>query len=127
LRIGYFGASTGGGAALVAAARLGQGISAVVFRGGRPDLAEALLPPAARRQRRGRARMPGRMYHWPGPGDCRPGGLLPGVPPAARRPGGDGPPRPGLGPTPARGRSQGGCRGTVRLPGHGAHTTRPQV
>jgi putative phosphoribosyl transferase len=44
LRIGYFGASTGGGAALVAAARLGQGIGAVVSRGGRPDLAGALLP-----------------------------------------------------------------------------------
>jgi dienelactone hydrolase len=44
LRIGYFGASTGGGAALVAAARLGHSIGAVVSRGGRPDLAGALLP-----------------------------------------------------------------------------------
>jgi putative phosphoribosyl transferase len=44
LRLGYFGASTGGGAALVAAARLGHGIGAVVSRGGRPDLAGALLP-----------------------------------------------------------------------------------
>jgi putative phosphoribosyl transferase len=44
LRIGYFGASTGGGAALIAAARLGQSIGAVVSRGGRPDLAGALLP-----------------------------------------------------------------------------------
>lgn len=44
LRIGYFGASTGGGAALIAAARLGQDIGAVVSRGGRPDLAGALLP-----------------------------------------------------------------------------------
>src|SRR5919201_1368530 len=44
LRIGYFGASTGGGAALVAAARLGQAVSAVVSRGGRPDLAGAALP-----------------------------------------------------------------------------------
>jgi dienelactone hydrolase len=44
VRIGYFGASTGGGAALVAAARLGQGIGAVVSRGGRPDLAGAFLP-----------------------------------------------------------------------------------
>lgn len=44
LRIGYFGASTGGGAALVAAARLGQAIGAVVSRGGRPDLAGAALP-----------------------------------------------------------------------------------
>src|SRR5919198_407337 len=44
LRVGYFGASTGGGAALVAAARLGQVIGAVVSRGGRPDLAGAALP-----------------------------------------------------------------------------------
>jgi pimeloyl-ACP methyl ester carboxylesterase len=39
LRIGYFGSSTGGGAALVAAAELGESIGAVVSRGGRPDLA----------------------------------------------------------------------------------------
>jgi dienelactone hydrolase len=39
LKIGYFGSSTGGGAALVAAAELGQQIGAVVSRGGRPDLA----------------------------------------------------------------------------------------
>ena len=44
LRVGYFGASTGGGAALVAAARLEQVIGAVVSRGGRPDLAGAALP-----------------------------------------------------------------------------------
>ena len=37
--LGYFGASTGGAAALVAAASLGPGIDAVVSRGGRPDLA----------------------------------------------------------------------------------------
>jgi len=44
LRIGYFGSSTGGAAALVAAAELPQEISAVVSRGGRPDLAgDALL------------------------------------------------------------------------------------
>jgi putative phosphoribosyl transferase len=43
LRIGYFGASTGAAAAIRAAAALGEGISAVVSRGGRPDLAlEAL-------------------------------------------------------------------------------------
>lgn len=36
---GYFGASTGAAAALVAAARLGSQVSAVVSRGGRPDLA----------------------------------------------------------------------------------------
>ena len=39
LPIGYFGASTGAGAALVAAARLGVSVGAVVSRGGRPDLA----------------------------------------------------------------------------------------
>lgn len=39
LGIGYFGSSTGGGAALVAAAEVGQRIHAVVSRGGRPDLA----------------------------------------------------------------------------------------
>lgn len=38
LRVGYFGASTGAAAALVAAAS-GQDIGAVVSRGGRPDLA----------------------------------------------------------------------------------------
>ena len=37
--IGYFGASTGSAAALIAAARLGNRIAAVVSRGGRPDLA----------------------------------------------------------------------------------------
>jgi putative phosphoribosyl transferase len=44
LRAGYFGASTGGGAALVAAARLGAQVGAVVSRGGRPDLAGPMLP-----------------------------------------------------------------------------------
>lgn len=43
MRLGYFGASTGAAAALQAAARLGPRISAVVSRGGRPDLAEAYL------------------------------------------------------------------------------------
>ena len=38
-RIGYFGASTGSAAALIAAARLGKRIGAVVSRGGRPELA----------------------------------------------------------------------------------------
>jgi pimeloyl-ACP methyl ester carboxylesterase len=38
-RLGFFGSSTGGGAALVAAADLGRSIGAVVARGGRPDLA----------------------------------------------------------------------------------------
>lgn len=44
LGIGYFGSSTGGAAALVAAAALGQPIGAVVSRGGRPDLAREVLP-----------------------------------------------------------------------------------
>ena len=44
LRIGYFGSSTGGGAALVAAAELPDDIGAVVSRGGRPDLAGDALP-----------------------------------------------------------------------------------
>jgi dienelactone hydrolase len=38
LPLGYFGASTGAAAALRAAAQLGDGIKAVVSRGGRPDL-----------------------------------------------------------------------------------------
>lgn len=44
LRIGYFGSSTGGAAALVAAAELSQDVGAIVSRGGRPDLAGAALP-----------------------------------------------------------------------------------
>ena len=44
LRVGYFGSSTGGGAALVAAAQLGNMVGAVVSRGGRPDLAGDALP-----------------------------------------------------------------------------------
>jgi dienelactone hydrolase len=43
LPIGLFGASTGGGAALMAAAELGPVVGAVVSRGGRPDLAGAAL------------------------------------------------------------------------------------
>ncbi|WP_426147754.1 dienelactone hydrolase family protein [Polaromonas sp. DSR2-3-2] len=39
LPVGYFGASTGSAAAIIAAARLGRRIAAVVSRGGRPDLA----------------------------------------------------------------------------------------
>lgn len=42
--IGYFGASTGAGAALVAAAQRPDSVGAVVSRGGRPDLAGAALP-----------------------------------------------------------------------------------
>jgi dienelactone hydrolase len=44
LRIGYFGASTGAAAALVAAALRPKSIGAVVSRGGRPDLADEALP-----------------------------------------------------------------------------------
>jgi putative phosphoribosyl transferase len=44
LGIGYFGASTGAGAALQAAARDPSSIQAIVSRGGRPDLAEPYLP-----------------------------------------------------------------------------------
>lgn len=43
LGVGYFGASTGGGAALVAAARRPNAVRAVVSRGGRPDLAGTAL------------------------------------------------------------------------------------
>ncbi len=43
-RVGYFGASTGAAGALVAAARQGERIAAVVSRGGRPDLADAAAP-----------------------------------------------------------------------------------
>lgn len=42
--LGYFGASTGGGAALVAAAEIDVLIRAVVSRGGRLDLAGSALP-----------------------------------------------------------------------------------
>ncbi|MFN9172751.1 MAG: dienelactone hydrolase family protein, partial [Dolichospermum sp.] len=44
LKIGYFGASTGAGAALVAAAKRGEVVKAIVSRGGRPDLAGSALP-----------------------------------------------------------------------------------
>ena len=44
LRIGYFGSSTGGAAALVAAAELPRDTGAIVSRGGRPDLAGDALP-----------------------------------------------------------------------------------
>jgi putative phosphoribosyl transferase len=43
LPLGYFGASTGAAAALVAAARRPQGVAAIVSRGGRPDLAGPAL------------------------------------------------------------------------------------
>ncbi len=43
LRIGYFGASTGAAAALIAAAQLPRQVDAVVSRGGRPDLAGEAL------------------------------------------------------------------------------------
>jgi putative phosphoribosyl transferase len=44
LPLGYFGASTGAGAALQAAARATFPVGAIVSRGGRPDLAEFYLP-----------------------------------------------------------------------------------
>jgi putative phosphoribosyl transferase len=44
LAIGYFGASTGAAAALVAAAHRPAGVAAIVSRGGRPDLAGDRLP-----------------------------------------------------------------------------------
>ncbi len=44
LAFGYFGASTGAAAALIAAAKLPNEIAAVVSRGGRPDLAGEYLP-----------------------------------------------------------------------------------
>lgn len=43
LRLGYFGASTGAAAALLAAARKPRNVGAVVCRGGRPDLAMDFL------------------------------------------------------------------------------------
>ena len=43
LRVGYFGSSTGAGAALVAAAARPEAVGAVVSRGGRPDLAGGAL------------------------------------------------------------------------------------
>lgn len=44
LRIGYFGASTGAAAALIAAVERSNAVGAVVSRGGRPDLADSWLP-----------------------------------------------------------------------------------
>ena len=44
LNIGYFGASTGAAAALIAATENPNVIKAIVSRGGRPDLAEKALP-----------------------------------------------------------------------------------
>lgn len=44
LKLGYFGASTGAAAALVAAAERPELVQVVVSRGGRPDLAEEALP-----------------------------------------------------------------------------------
>lgn len=44
LPIGYFGASTGAAAALIAAAEAPEIVKAIVSRGGRPDLADGALP-----------------------------------------------------------------------------------
>ncbi|MCL2476001.1 dienelactone hydrolase family protein [Candidatus Bathycorpusculum sp.] len=43
LKLGYFGASTGAAAALIAATKLSDTVTAIVSRGGRPDLAGAYL------------------------------------------------------------------------------------
>jgi dienelactone hydrolase len=43
-KLGYFGASTGAAAALVAASKRPEAVSAIVSRGGRPDLAGDALP-----------------------------------------------------------------------------------
>src|SRR5512136_1470009 len=43
-RLGYYGASTGASAALIAAAEKPELVSAIVSRGGRPDLAGSSLP-----------------------------------------------------------------------------------
>ena len=43
LRIGYFGASTGAAVALIAAVKRSEAVSAIVSRGGRPDLAGSVL------------------------------------------------------------------------------------
>jgi putative phosphoribosyl transferase len=48
LRLGYFGASTGAAAALIAAAKMPDDVAAVVSRGGRPDLAGQLYLPQVR-------------------------------------------------------------------------------
>jgi dienelactone hydrolase len=47
LRIGYFGASTGAAAALIAATERPDAVHAIVSRGGRPDLAAPHLPDVA--------------------------------------------------------------------------------
>jgi dienelactone hydrolase len=44
MALGYFGASTGAAAALVAAAEAPESVAAIVSRGGRPDLAASALP-----------------------------------------------------------------------------------
>ena len=44
MRLGFFGASTGAGAALLAAGHEPASVGAIVSRGGRPDLARDLLP-----------------------------------------------------------------------------------
>jgi putative phosphoribosyl transferase len=44
LSFGYFGASTGAAAAIIAAAKLSKDVKTVVSRGGRPDLAADYLP-----------------------------------------------------------------------------------
>jgi putative phosphoribosyl transferase len=48
LKLGYFGASTGAAAALIAAAKMPDDVAAVVSRGGRPDLAGQQYLPQVR-------------------------------------------------------------------------------
>ncbi len=104
LRLGYFGASTGAAAALVAAARRPESVAAVVSRGGRPDLAWDDLPDVDRphtADRRG-TRRGGLGAEPTGPGPAR---LPEGVGHHPRRDspvrgagsvGGSRPPRPGV-------------------------------
>jgi hypothetical protein len=96
---GYFGASTGGGAALVAAADRPDAVHAVVSRGGRPDLAgEVALPGSAPpRYSSWAARRAGHRPEPPGDGahvgEVSPGDRPRGHAPVrgARRAGGGGP------------------------------------
>ena len=85
LPIGYFGASTGAAAALIAAAVAPDAVGSVVSRGGRPDLAGDRLPDVKaptllivggrddtvlelNRQAQGRLRAPSRLEIVPGAG-----------------------------------------------------------
>jgi dienelactone hydrolase len=117
LRVGYFGASTGAAAALVAAAARPDAVDAIVSRGGRLDLAGPALAAHVRaptllivgEQRRPRHRAESR------------GIRAAAVRKAARhRPGGDAPVRGARGPGSGR---QPGAR-VVRAPPHGRASPR---